>query len=217
MRTLELFSGSKTFSGLAKELGCVTLTVDKFIDSDLQIGIESLTREMIVEKLGGEPDAIWASPVCSAWSKTGWYHHWDTVFYSRTKRFKPASQFAIESVEMVRKTIEIFSWFPDAVFWMENPEGMLQRHPVINNFIRYNIPVQRHYVTYCQYGDSVMKPTHIWTNSTTWKPRKPCSNGSSCHMPSPRGSMKGMYSKGDSFERSKIPTELCKEVLTTIQ
>jgi hypothetical protein len=217
MRVLELFSGSKTLSKVAeREFGAKTFSVDKFIESDFQNGIDQVTREIIIESLS-TPDAIWASPVCSAWSKTGWFHYWDTDYYAKTKQFKAKNDFANESVEMVRKTIEIFSWFPEAVFWMENPEGMLYRHPVINTFSRYGISVSRKKITYCQYGDSIMKPTHIWTNSTTWKPKRPCSAGDTCHQQSPRGSMKGMYTKSDSFERSMIPEQLAIEVLRSIK
>ena len=216
MRVLELFSGSATFSGVAKDLrNAKTLTCDKFIESDLMMPIEDVTKELIIERLG-IPTAIWASPVCSAWSKTGWFYYWDTDFYRKTRKFKSKSDFANESIEMVRKSIEIFSWFPEATFFMENPQGMLQRHPVINQFIRYSLPVTRHLVTYCQYGDTVMKPTQIWTNSIKWKPKKACSAGDPCHISSPMGTMKGSRSKKDSFERSKIPVSLCKEIIATL-
>lgn len=171
-----------------------------------------VTRETIIETFG-EPTVIWGSPVCSAWSKTGWFSYWDTNFYRETKRFKPKKDFATESVEMVRKTIEIFSWFPNATFFMENPEGLLYRHPVINTFLKYGLMVDRKRVTYCQYGDTIRKPTHIWTNSTKWKPRPICKNGDPCHESSPRCTQKGILSKKNAYDRSKIPAELCFEIL----
>lgn len=211
-RLLELFSGSKSVSTVAHHLGMRSLSVDKFIESDLQIGIEELSKETILEMIG-EPTIIWASPVCSAWSKTGWFHYWDTDFYRQTKRFKPKKQGATDSIEMVRKTIEIFSWFPDATFFMENPEGMLYKHPVINTFLKYGLNVDRKRITYCRYGDLIRKPTHIWTNSTNWKPRPICQNGDHCHVSSPRCTQNGIYQKKDSFTRSMIPSELCFEIL----
>jgi len=209
---LELFSGSKSVSNVASALGIKSLSVDKFIESDLQIGIEELSKETILEMLG-EPTIIWASPVCSAWSKTGWFHYWDTDFYKKTKRFKAKKESANDSIEMVRKTIEIFSWFPNATFFMENPEGMLYKHPVINSFLKYGLKVDRKRITYCRYGDLIRKPTHIWTNSINWKPRPICKNGDSCHESSPRCTQKGIYTKKNSFTRSMIPSELCFEVL----
>jgi hypothetical protein len=212
MKILELFAGSRSIGKVAEEMGHDVFSVDKFItnDMDLVCGVEDLTKEIILS--WGTPDIIHGSPVCSAWSKTGWFHHWDTEHYRNTKQFKPKTDFANESVEMIRKTIEIFSWFPDAVYFMENPEGMLYRHPVINTFTRYNIEMDRLKVTYCQYGDSIMKPTHLWTNCKSFKPRK-CNAGDPCHASAPKGSWKGMYEKGRNYERSVIPDQLCREML----
>jgi hypothetical protein len=87
----------------------------------------------------GTPDIIVASPTCSVWSKTGWFNYWDTTIYRNSGVFHPKKPYANESIEMVRKTIEVFSWFPEAVFFMENPEGMLYLHPVIGKFVDYGL------------------------------------------------------------------------------
>ena len=71
----------------------------------------------------------------------------------------------------------------------------------------------RHTVTYCQYGDTRMKPTDIWTNSKTWKPRPMCKNGAPCHEAAPRGSRTGTQGLKSNYERSKIPTDLCNEII----
>jgi hypothetical protein len=48
----------------------------------------------------------------------------------------------------------------------------------------------KHLVTYCQYGDTRMKPTHIFTNHPD--PQfKHCNNGDPCHVAAPRGSKTG--------------------------
>jgi hypothetical protein len=67
----------------------------------------------------------------------------------------------------------------------------------------------------CTYGDERAKPTDIWTNSDTWIPRPVCHNGNKeCHhAPAPRGSKTGTQGRKGSYERSKIPEELCREVL----
>ena len=214
---LELFAGSRSFGKAAEKKGYKVFSMDKFITEDMHFvgGVEDLTKEMIVEHLGGEPTVIWGSPVCSAWSKTGWFHYWDTKIYKLTKKFIAKKSFAYESVEMVRKTIEIFSWFPKAFFYMENPQGMLAFHPVIQYFKVYNLPVVKRLVTYCQYGHTVRKPTEIWTNNFEWKQRKPCSNGDTCHLKSPRCTQSGIMTLKNSFERSKIPDELCDEIISS--
>ena len=78
-------------------------------------------------------------------------------------------------------------------------------------------------VTYCQYGDTRMKPTDIWTNhldsplfSKGWKPRPICKNGDNCHVSAPRGSQTGTQGLKDNYERSKVPYELCKEILLSL-
>lgn len=68
-------------------------------------------------------------------------------------------------------------------------------------------------VSYCQYGDSRMKPTDIWTNSTKWIPRKMCKNGDPCHISAPRGSKTGTQGIKGAYNRSKIPEQLCDEIL----
>lgn len=219
MKIVELMAGSRSIGKVAESMGFTVYSVDKFIEKDMSFvgGVEELTKEMITDFLKGEPDFIWASPVCSAWSKTGWFHYWDTAIYKRTAKFVAKKEFAIESVEMVRKVIEIFSWFPGAIFFMENPEGMLFKHPVINEFVRREIyDLKRHVVTYCQYGDTVMKPTHLWTNSKYFVPKR-CMQGDSCHMKSPRNTQLGIRSKANAYERSKIPKQLCREVLEAAQ
>lgn len=218
-KVLELFAGSRSFGKVAQLLGMQVLSIDKFIEENMDIvcGIEDLTKEMIIEALGGEPVIIWASPVCTVWSKTSWFAYWDSKKY-KNGQFVPKKEFANESVEMVRKTIEIFSWFPSAVFFMENPEGLLFKHPVINNFNSLNLEsIKRHKVTYCQYGGLVRKPTHIWTNSKEWIPRKHCIEGMDCHLPSPKGSQHGVRALKGNYDRSKVPDQLCFEILKLYQ
>lgn len=71
----------------------------------------------------------------------------------------------------------------------------------------------RHTVTYCQYGDRRMKPTDIWTNNPAWIPKKACSNGDTCHIAAPRGSRTGTQGLVGDYERSKLPHDLCLEIL----
>ena len=79
-------------------------------------------------------------------------------------------------------------------------------------------------VWYCRYGDKRAKPTDIWSNNiyslfnpNGWNPRAICFNGNiNCHHEeAPRGSKSGTQGIKGNYERSKIPYELCKEILTT--
>lgn len=213
MKVLELFAGSRSVGKICDRYGWEVFSVDTepFDKINLQKSVIDLERNDIPFI----PDIIWGSPVCSAWSKTGWFHYWNTDIYRSGKTFVAKKEYANTSVEMVRKTIEVFSWFPDAYFFMENPEGLLYRHPVINNFSKYGLlkNYKRDLVTYCQYGDTVRKPTQIWNNCKAWIPKPTCSNGDTCHISSPRCTQKGVRSKKDAFERSKVPEQLIIEIL----
>ena len=213
-KLLELFAGSRSVGKEAEKLGFEVYSVDKFIKENMSCicDIQELTKDFITNNFG-TPDIISASPVCSAWSKVGWHNHWDTKIYKLTKQFIAKTPFANESVEMIKKTIEIFSWFPGSFFYMENPEGMLAFHPVIQYFRVFDIQVKKNTVTYCQYGDTVRKPTNIWTNNFKWIPKPKCGYKDKCHIRSPRGTEKGILSKKNSYDRSIIPAELCREIL----
>ena len=77
------------------------------------------------------------------------------------------------------------------------------------DFMKY---IPRYTVPYCQYGDSRMKPTDIWTNHPNPKFKPMCHNGDSCHEKAPRGSRTGTQGLKNSKERSRIPTELCRHI-----
>ena len=74
------------------------------------------------------------------------------------------------------------------------------------------LSIHRHTVTYCQYGDTRMKPTDIWTNAEWWEPKPPCKNGMPCHVAAPRGSVTGTQGIKGAKGRSVIPAELFHEI-----
>jgi len=76
----------------------------------------------------------------------------------------------------------------------------------------------------CKYGDDRAKPTDVWTNCKTWEPRPMCHNykydkegnivDKHCHHESARrGARTGTQGRKDSYNRSKIPEQLCVEIL----
>ena len=70
----------------------------------------------------------------------------------------------------------------------------------------------RYTITYCQYGDTRMKPTDIWTNHPNPQFKHPCHNGDPCHVSAPRGAKTGTQGLKGSVERSRIPIEFCKHI-----
>lgn len=149
-----------------------------------------------------KPDIIWFSPPCTAFSVCALWRHW-----KRTKNGRiPQTAKAHECIRLAKKCLEIIDYYKPKYWFIENPRGMLRK-------MRFMQGLQWHTVTYCQYGDSRMKPTDIWTNSTVWKPRPMCKRGKPCHLAAPRGSKAGTQGLANAYERSKIPEQLCLEVL----
>ena len=209
MKLLELFAGSRSIGKEAEKQGYDVFSVDinDFDNIDLVIDILDLTKKMIPFK----PDVIWASPPCTYFSVASIGHHWHEDHTPKTKE-------ALLGMKILNKTLEIFTWFPDAIFFMENPRGKMRRKVK---------GINRTSVTYCSYETKetevvTMKPTDIWSNNiydmfnpNGWKPRPMCFNGNTkCnHEEAPRGSKTGVQGQVGNYERSKIPNELCKEII----
>jgi len=126
----------------------------------------------------------------------------------KTEYAKKCDQVNQHFIGLIKKWLTIN---PNMVYFIENPRGMLRKMPFMQEF-------KRHTIWYCQYGDDRAKPTDIWTNSQEWIPRPICHNGNkNCHhQPAPRGSQTGTQGKKGSYERSRIPEQLCLEILQSI-
>lgn len=206
MKILELFAGSRSIGKAAEQLGFQVYSSD--INAFKDINYVSDILQFNVSKVPFIPDVIWASPPCTFFSVASIGKHWNIDNTPKTENAKLG-------VTIVQKTIEIIKYFkelnPNIIYFVENPRGKLRKLPVANYFDK------RHTVTYCQYGDKRMKPTDIWTNSENWKPKVMCKNGDNCHVSAPRGSQTGTQGMANAYEKSKIPEELCKEILISIQ
>jgi hypothetical protein len=91
-------------------------------------------------------------------------------------------------------------------WFIENPRGGMRKMDFMSGLRRFT-------VTYCQYGDTRMKPTDIWTNHPAQEFRPPCHNGDPCHIPAPRGAKTGTQGLSGSKERSRIPPALCEHIV----
>ena len=73
--------------------------------------------------------------------------------------------------------------------------------------------IPRYTVTYCQYGDTRMKPTDIWTNHPDPQFKPPCHYGDPCHVPAPRGAKTGTQGLVSKIEKAVIPLALCEHIV----
>lgn len=205
MKLLELFAGSRSIGKAAESLGIEVFSVDweNYPGINLAIDIGELQQQHIPFI----PDMVWASPDCTTYTIAAISTHRNGT--------EPKSDYAKKCDTVNQHFISLINdWLiinPTMVFFIENPRGMLRKMPFMQQFTR-------HTVWYCQYGDDRAKPTDIWTNSKTWKPRPMCFNGNkNCHhAPAPRGSKTGTQGRKGSYERSKIPEQLCFEILNTL-
>lgn len=200
MNVLELFAGSRSIGKQAEKLGMNVFSSD--INDFENINYVVNILEFDVSKVPFKPDIIWASPPCTSFSVASIGHHWG----GGKGAYIPKTEGAKLGLKLVEKTIEIINHFKPQFWFMENPRGVLRKMDVVKG-------LKRNTVTYCQYGDERMKPTDIWTNSDIWIPRKMCKNGDKCHVAAPRGSKTGTQGRSNAYERSKIPDQLCLEIL----
>ena len=200
MKVLELFAGSRSIGKAADRLAfdVYSSDIEQFGGIDYVVDI----LEFDVTKIPFKPDIIWASCPCTAFSVAAIGKNWTKVGDDYLPK-NPRAEFGLK---LVQKTLEIIQHFNPTYFFIENPRGMLRKMPIMADLPRQG-------VTYCQYGDTRMKPTDIWTNSTKWIPRPMCKNGDPCHVAAPRGSKTGTQGLKGSYERSKIPENLCYEIL----
>lgn len=205
IKVVELFAGSKSVGNVAKRMGMTVFSVDwKPFDG---IDLVSDIGEMKTSDVPFVPDVVWASPDCTTYSIAAISTHRNGTM--------PKSDYAKKCDAVNQHFISmIYEWLqlnPDLVFFIENPRGMLRKMPFMKKF-------QRHTVWFCQYGDNRAKPTDIFTNSETWIPKPVCRNGNrNCHHESaPRGSRTGTQGRKGSFERSKIPEQLCSDILESV-
>jgi hypothetical protein len=208
VKLLELFAGSRSVGVVAEAMGFEVFSTDiRPFDRCYAKDILAITQEDIPFI----PDIIWASPDCTTFSIAAISTHRNGT--------EPKSDKARHGDAMLAKTLEIISWFPQAKFFIENPMGMMRKMPMLRG-------VHRAEVTYCSYGDRRMKPTDIFTNHHSsifnpsgWMPRDKCFNGNgNCHHEAaPRGSKTGTQGLKGSYERSRIPYELVREILESCQ
>ena len=208
MKTLELFAGSRSFSKEAEKVGHETYTTDI---NDFE-GIDQVCDifEFVPSKVPFIPNFIWASPPCYTFSVASIGHHWT----GGKGAYIPKTEKAEMGIKIAKYTKQLIDYYmkinPNLLYLVENPRGVLRKLDIFSKEVLKT-------AWYCQYGDTRAKPTDLWTNFD-WK-TKTCKNGNpDCdHERAPRGSRTGTQGLKGNYERSIVPSDLCKKVISKVE
>lgn len=205
MKVLELFSGTRSIGKAFEEKGHEVFSIDydEQFEADSHMDIEFLTADYVLEHFG-RPDVIWASPDCTTFSIAAISHH--RRKNEETGNLDPVSDYAVKCDRVDQNMLKVIRELNPKYFFIENPRGGLRKMEWMQGIPRYT-------VTYCQYGDTRMKPTDIWTNHPEPNFKPPCKNGDPCHVRAPRGAKTGTQGIKGSKDRSRIPDELCRHIV----
>lgn len=205
MKVLELFAGTRSIGKAFEERGHEVYSIEwdkDFENINWYEDINNVTADEIIKRFG-KPDIIWASPDCTSYSIAAIHYH--RKLNKSTGSLDPVSDYAKFCDKTNKHVLDLIRELKPKYYFIENPRGGLRKM----DFMKY---IPRYTVTYCQYGDSRMKPTDIWTNHPNPKFKPMCHNGDSCHEKAPRGSKTGTQGLKNSKERSRIPIELCRHI-----
>ena len=209
MNLLELFSGTQSFGKIGKEKGYNVISVDitdyngKYIPTHkcdiMDFNYKQYDRNFF--------NVIHASPPCLNYSilQTSWYGK-EKRDISTKELYKFTKQMhydnMLESDIIVKKTLEIISYFNPKVWYLENPKtGKLKSREFMHGLYYFDID-------YCMYSDwGYKKATRFWTNNTDFVGKicnKNCGNIiDNKHIVWPSG----------KFNRYRIPPTLIRELL----
>lgn len=207
MKVLELFAGTRSIGKAFEEKGHEVYSIEwdtVHPNIDWYIDISKITAQDILDRFG-QPDIIWASPDCTSYSMAAIYRH-------RTKNpvtgnLDPVTEKARIADETHAHVIRLIEELKPKFYFIENPRGGMRKMDFVQGLPIYT-------VAYCQYGDTRQKPTDIWTNHPDPQFKPMCKRGMPCHVSAPRGSQTGTQGLKNAIEKSRIPDELCRHIVT---
>lgn len=207
MKVLELFAGTRSISKAFEKHGHETYSIEwdkDFENISMYADISAIKARDIIKLCGGVPDVIWASPDCTTYSIAAISHH--RRLNEETGNLDPVSEYAKFCDRTNRHVLDLIAELKPKYYFIENPRGGMRKMDFMRGLYRYT-------VTYCQYGDTRMKPTDIWTNHPDPQFKPMCKNGDTCHVSAPRGARTGTQGLKGARERAVIPKELCEHIV----
>lgn len=158
----DFYSGTGSSTKAFEDAGhtIVRVELDEYFEAE-ERDILTLTADGLIAKYG-QPDFIWASPPCQKFSVASLWKYWDKGEHGSV----PKHPDVFEAIALVKHTIKLMNDLKPTYGWlMENPRGMLRKQDFMQELPRWT-------VTYCQYGDTRMKPTDVWGTIKGWTPRQ---------------------------------------------
>lgn len=203
MKVLELFAGTRSIGRAFERRGHEVFSVDwgDFENIDLKTDISALTAAEVISRFG-RPDVIWASPDCTSYSLAAISYHRERL---ADGTLAPKTDYAKFCDRCNAHVVDLIRELSPRLFFIENPVGGLCKMPFMRGIPRY-------LVTYCQYGDTRQKPTHIFTDCPSPGFRF-CKRGAPCHEAAPRGAKTGTQGIKGKKERAVIPSALCDYIV----
>jgi len=186
MKILELFSGTESFSKVARKRQHETFTVD--IDKKFKPDLVKDILHLGMKDIPFKPDFIWASPPCTHFS-IATHRHWKNRYPEEQTR---------KSFKLILNTISSIMYLNPRYWILENPKSRLR-------WLLGNPP---NTVYYGSYGHPVLKPTDLWGHFPKIKFKE-----------KPKEKL-GDWSydiQRDAKNRSRVPRELCLEILKCLE
>ena len=195
MIVLDLFSGSKSVKRALNKNKYKVISLDNIEKYNPDIITDILKWDY--KKVNFIPDFIWASPPCNTF----------TYLNPRAGRDrftgKANEPQAKHGDKLLNRTFKIIRYFhkknPYLLFIIENPRAMMRKNHTLKK-------INRHTVLYCNYGLDVRKPTDLFTNANFLN----LNEFNKC--PSNK-KIVGVITKCSTFERSKVPKKLIKDII----
>ena len=190
-RLLELFSGTGSIGRAFAARGWEVVSVD--LDPKFQPTICCDVMELDEAALG-HFDFVWASPVCTE--------------YSRALTKRPRNLDRLEIIENLRPR-----WWA-----MENPQtGLLKTRPMVQG-----LPYSD--VCYCKYGFRYKKATRIWHNLPWEASETMCRKDDRCQAfadgvhpeAAQRGTTNGRRNQQSQSQLYSMPPRLCDEISAAV-